>query len=50
MFDWPPSALLLKMSSPFPRAFTKDAFQRFFFNKDIEMSYDMLYRHEELTR
>jgi hypothetical protein len=38
------------MSSPFPSAFTKDALQRFFLNKDIEMSYDMLYQHEKLTR
>jgi hypothetical protein len=49
MFDWPP-ALLLKMSSPFPRAFTKDVLQKLFFNKDIEMSYDTLYRHVKLTR
>jgi hypothetical protein len=47
MFDWPP-AFLLRMGSPFPRAFTKNGFIKFFFNKDIEMSYDMLYRQEKL--
>jgi hypothetical protein len=35
--------------SPFPRAFTKTCLTSIFFNKDIEMSYDMLYRHEEIT-
>jgi hypothetical protein len=37
-----------QMSSPFPRAFTKKVFIKVFFNKDIEMSYDMLYRQEKL--
>jgi hypothetical protein len=34
--------------SPFPRAFAKTSLASIFFNKDIEMSYDMLYRHENL--
>jgi hypothetical protein len=32
--------------SPFPRAFAKTSLVSIFFNKDIEMSYDMLYRHK----
>jgi hypothetical protein len=35
-----------KGDSPFPRAFAKTSLVSIFFNKDIEMSYDMLYRHE----
>jgi hypothetical protein len=38
-----------KRSFPFPRAFTKTCLINIFFNKDIEMSYDLLYRHEKLT-
>jgi hypothetical protein len=34
--------------SPFPRDFDNNlVFEKNFFNKDIEMSYDMLYRQEK---
>jgi hypothetical protein len=41
--------LFFKGVSPFPRAFAKTSLVRIFFNKDIEMSYDMLYQHENLS-
>jgi hypothetical protein len=37
-----------KKSSPFPRDFhNKFFFSKMFFNKDIEMSYEMQYRQEK---
>jgi hypothetical protein len=37
----------LKGVSPFPRDFAKNLVSKMFCNKDIEMSYDMLYRQEK---
>jgi hypothetical protein len=45
MFDWP--GLWAKRVPPFPREFIKIVF-KMFFNKDIEMLWDMLYRQEKL--
>jgi hypothetical protein len=49
MSDCPP-ILSYKGVSPFPRAFPYKCLIKVFFNKDIEMSYDMLYRQEKLVR
>jgi hypothetical protein len=45
---WLTTGSSLETEFPLPRAFTKNALQKLFFNNGIEMSYDMLYRQEKL--